>query len=394
MVVGAGLAGLAACEALRQQGYEDEIVLVGDEPEAPYDRPPLSKQFLAGEWGIERVMLRSPEKFAGLGLTWRKETTAVSLDLATSSLGLSSGEQLVFDGLVIATGSRARQLPAFELLTHAHVLRSLADAEALRAELRPGARLLVVGGGFIGMEVAATARQLGLEVSVVEPLPVPLGRVLGELPGRACEALHRDNGVSFHLGVGVESVSEEGPEATLRAVLADGQVIEADLAVVGIGASPNVSWLEGSGLEVGPSGIACGASLQAAPGVVVAGDVALFPYGPRGVPVRLEHRTNAAEQGEHAAVTLFSGEKPFETVPYVWSDQYSSKIQLLGLPQPDDRIEVVAGSLSERRFVALYEREGLLSAVVGFSMPRALMAYRKLLAEPTTFETALAAFST
>jgi 3-phenylpropionate/trans-cinnamate dioxygenase ferredoxin reductase subunit len=393
VVVGAGLAGLAACEALRRQGYQEEIVLVGDEPYEPYDRPPLSKQFLAGEWGVDKVVLRNPERMAELELSRRKETLATGLDLKTSSVRLSSGEQLYFDGLVIATGSMARRLPAFEHLAHAHVLRSLGDAEALRKELRPGARLLVVGGGFIGMEVAATARRLGLEVSVVEPLAVPLGRVLGELTGRACEALHRDNGVLFHLGVGIESVSEEGSQSTLRAVLSDGSVLQADVAVVGIGASPNVGWLEGSGLEVGPSGVACDASLLAAPRVAVAGDVARFPYGPRGVPVRLEHRTNAAEQGEHAARSLLSGPSAFETVPYVWSDQYSTKIQLLGLPEPDDRVEVVAGSIKEGRFVALYERGGLLSAAVGFSMPRALMGFRKLLAEPTPFEVALSASS-
>lgn len=390
IVVGGGLAGLSACEGLRQAGHEGEIVLVGEEEHDPYDRPPLSKQLLAGEWEADRVRLRTPEKLAALGLEVRRGERASSLDLARAVVCLASGEELGYDGLVLATGSRARQLPAFESLEHAFVLRSLDDALALRSALSEGRRLLVVGGGFIGMEVAATARRLGCEVTVVEPLETPLYRVLGALVGSACEALHRDHGVEFHLGVGIESVSEEGTERTIVAVLGDGSRLEADVAVVGIGAAPEVGWLDGSGLEVGPGGVACDAALVAAPGVVVAGDIALFPFGPNRTPVRLEHRTNAAEQGSHAARSLLGEASPFVSVPYVWSDQYDKKIQLLGLPDPSDEVIVAEGEIESGRFVALYGRAGVLSAVVGFSMPRALMGYRQSLSEEAPFEQAVA----
>ncbi|MGD0593877.1 MAG: FAD-dependent oxidoreductase [Acidimicrobiales bacterium] len=429
-VVGAGLAGLRACEGLRQRGFEGRITLVGDEPRLPYDRPPLSKQFLAGQWDLDRVVLRSPEQMAALGLDLRigPAHRAVALDLAARRLRLLSGDTVEYDGLVLATGSAARRLPAINDLPGAYVLRTLDDALALRTVLQiPGVRLGLAGAGFIGLEVAATARRLGVDVTVVEPLDVPLGRVLGPVSGGACEVMHREEGVRFHLRTVIESVevgdagtgigAGAGIDATgpLRCRLSSGQVLEFDALLVGIGAAPSVSWLADSGLRAGPDGIVCDGSLMAAPGVAVAGDVARWPlpvdhadgYGGAEAPetVRVEHRTNAAEQGDHAAASLLAHlgllarqaqaleVPPSYVVPYVWSDQYNVKIQVLGLPRPDDEVIVVEGDPSERRFVALHGRGGRLQAVVGFARPRHVMTLRPLLERKATLVEAAAMFS-
>ena len=392
VVVGAGLAGLRACEGLRARDFGGEIVLVGDEPHPPYDRPPLSKQFLSGAWALDKVWLRQEPQIEALHLEPRLGSShrAQRLDVTAREVELASGEVLAFDGLVIATGSRARTLPAFESVDGALLLRTIDDAVALKERLgKEGMRLLIVGGGFIGMEVAATARGLGAKVTVVEPLPFPLARVLGRLPGEACARLHESHGVRLLLGSGLESVASPGTGATVSAVLADGSQLEADAVLVGVGAAPNVGWLEGSGLEVSPSGVECDEALRAGPGIVAAGDVALWPLRPGGGLVRLEHRTNAAEQGDHAAGVLLGDESAFATVPYVWSDQYDVKIQLLGLPQPEDDCVVVDGSVADGRFVAVYGRDGLLTAAVGFSMPRALMRFRSLLLAETPLDVAL-----
>ncbi len=418
-VVGAGLAGLRACEGLRERGYEGGITLVGDEPHLPYDRPPLSKQFLAGEWELDRVLLRSPEQIAPLGLDLRLGPThrAVALDLEARRLRLASGEVVEFDGLVLATGSAARRLPGISDLPGAYVLRTLDDALALREVLaRPGARLGLAGAGFIGLEVAATARRLGVDVTIVEPLEVPLGRVLGPVSGGACELMHREEGVRFHLRTVIESVEvggvgPSGGLGPLRCRLSSGEALEVDALLVGIGAAPSLSWLEGAGLLAGADGIVCDESLVAAPGVVVAGDVARWPlrrpasapgHPANGDTVRVEHRTNAAEQGDQAASSLLrslgllSAAEDGPTsylVPYVWSDQYNVKIQVLGMPRPDDDVVVVEGDPSERRFLALHGRGGRLEAVVGFARPRHVMTLRPLLERSATMEEAKALFS-
>ena len=421
-VVGAGLAGLRACEGLRSRGYEDGITLIGDEPHQPYDRPPLSKHFLAGDWSLDRVTLRTAEQIGALDLDLRlgPDSRAVALDLRNHRISLHNGDVVAFDGLVLATGSKARRLPGISELTGAHVLRTLDDALALRQVLiRPGVHLGLAGAGFIGLEVAATARRLGAEVTIVEPLDVPLGRVLDPIAGRACEVMHREEGVRFHLGTTIESAQTVGAEdagtAPIRCRLSDGSTLEVDVLLVGVGAAPSVEWLAGTGLQAGPDGVRCDESLRAAPGVVVAGDVARWPLrGSRvsaplpagaGEPetVRVEHRTNAAEQGDVAAGSLLADlgwiaagepevadEQPQYLVPYVWSDQFDVKIQVLGLPRPDDEVVVVEGDPSERRFVALHGREGRLEAVVGFRRPRIVMSLRPLLERHASLDEAIA----
>jgi len=378
-VVGASLAGLWACEALRREGFSGRIVLLGDEDNLPYDRPPLSKQYLAGEWDATRIQLRSRDKVDALGLDLRLGARAVALDLARRAVALEDETAVAFDGLVIATGATPRRWPT-QVPHGVLTLRTLGDADALRAALAGGARrLVVVGGGFLGMEVAATARASGADVTVVEPLAVPLGRVVGPVAGEAVRSLHEQNGVTIRSGTGVATFV--GADRLEGVTLDDGETIAADVGLVAIGVDPETRWLEGSGLVL-DRGVVCDETLRAAPGVVAAGDVARFPHPLSPGTVRLEHWTNAAEHGAHAASTLLAGSRravPYTAVPYFWSDQFGAKIQAIGLPEPDDEIVVVAGSPQSGRFVACHGRDGVLCAVLGISMPRALMALRPLL---------------
>jgi NADPH-dependent 2,4-dienoyl-CoA reductase/sulfur reductase-like enzyme len=395
-VIGASLAGLRAAETLRAEGYGGRIVLIGAEGHEPYDRPPLSKQLLAGTWGLDRVRLREPEKIAALGLDLRLGHTAVSLDVTGHTLELDDGARLPFDGAVVATGAHARTLADTAHLGGVYTLRTLEDCFALAAAVSaPGTRLVVVGAGFIGSEVAATCSGLGAEVTVVEALPVPLARVLGDRMGAACGALHADHGVALRTGVGVAGLLSEASPAGPRVrgvALIDGSRIPADVVVIGIGVSPTTDWLAHSGLDI-DNGVVADATLHAADDIVVAGDVARWFDQRLGTEIRIEHWTNAAEQGVAAARSLLVGRDradPYTPVPYFWSDQYDTKIQVIGHPRPDDEIVVVDGSLEERRFVALYGRQGRLTAALGFSRPRQLMGYRPLVEAQVSLDEARA----
>ena len=389
-IIGASLAGLRAAETLRQQGFDGDVRLIGAERHLPYDRPPLSKQVLAGDWEPERTVLTTDDKLAELGVEMRLGLKAAAFDLATRTLTLETGETLAVDGLVVATGARCRTLPGTENLAGVHVLRSLDDSLALRAEFEavPN-RVVVVGAGFIGAEVAATARGRGLEVTMVEALPNPLSRVLGDEMGSVCAAVHRDHGVDLRTSVGVDGL--EGEERVRRVLLSDGSAVEADVVVVGIGVIPNTEWLDGSGLTI-DNGVVCDSSCLAADGVVAAGDVARWPNELFGEVMRVEHWDNAAAQGAHAARRLLTADAgPFTPVPWFWSDQYDRKIQLAGRVRPDDEVRVVAGSIEERRFAALYGRAGRLMGVLGFNRPRHVMRYRALIERGASFDEALAA---
>jgi 3-phenylpropionate/trans-cinnamate dioxygenase ferredoxin reductase component len=388
-VVGASLAGLRAIETLRRQGFDGRLVLVGAEPHLPYDRPPLSKQLLAGEVQPEQIALRG--SYDEFDLELRLGTRAVSLDLAASAVGLDNGDRVVFDGLVLATGSAPRILPGTPDLDGLFVLRTVDDALAIRAQLDSSPRVVVVGAGFIGSEVAATCRLRGLDVTVLEALPAPLVRGLGPVLGTVLGELHRDHGVDLRLGVGVSSF--EGTSRVERVRLDDGSCVDADLVVVGVGVGPVTDWLEGSGLQI-DNGVVCDETLLAAPGVVAAGDITRWPnplFG--GELMRLEHWTNASEQGVAAARRLLHGDgaapEPFAPVPFVWSDQYDRKIQTAGHFRGDDDMAVVHGSLDERRFVAVFGRGGRLVGALGFSMPAKLMQYRRLIGEQASFDAAL-----
>lgn len=389
VVVGASLAGLRSVQALRRLGYEGRIVALGAERHPAYDRPPLSKEVLAGRWDAGRTaLLRDGDE--ALDVDWRLGVRATSLDLAARRVGLADGGALPFDGLVIATGARARALPLGAGLGGIHTLRTLDDCLALRAELDRSPRVAVIGAGFIGAEVAATCRARGLEVAMIEALPLPLGRALGGALGETVAALHRDHGVDLRCGVSVGSFS--GGERVEEVVLSDGSRLAADVVVVGVGAAPETRWLEGSGLAL-DDGVVCDTACRAAPGVVAAGDVARFAHAGYGERVRLEHWTNATEQAEAAAATLLAGEgaEPYTPVPFFWSDQYDRKIQFAGRGAEGDETAVVDGAVADRRFVLLYGRAGRLVGVLGMNRPRVVMKYRKLLREGVSFEAALRA---
>jgi NADPH-dependent 2,4-dienoyl-CoA reductase/sulfur reductase-like enzyme len=345
---------------------------------------------LAGEWDVERIMLRPADDYASLALDLRLGQRATELDLHDRVVVLDGGERVGYDGLVLTTGAAPRRLPGGADVDGVHVLRTLDDCLAIRAALEAGPRVVVVGAGFIGAEVAATCRRRGLDVTVLEALPVPLGRALGDEMGNACAALHHDHGVDLRVGVAVAGF--EGGGRVERVLLSDGNAVDADLVVVGVGVDPATEWLEGSGLVLG-NGVVCDASCFAsAPGVVAAGDVARWHNPLFGIDMRVEHWTNAAEQGTAAVRALLAGAgaEVFAPVPYFWSDQYDVKIQFVGIGGPGDEVRVVDGSVEEHRFVAIYGRAGRLVGALAFSRPRLLMAYRRLIAERASWEDALA----
>jgi NADPH-dependent 2,4-dienoyl-CoA reductase/sulfur reductase-like enzyme len=397
VVVGASLAGLSALETLRQEGFEGELIAVGAETVLPYDRPPLSKQVLQGGWEPDKIVLRDQGQYDALGVTWHLGRRATGLDVSARTVTLDDGELLAYDGLVIATGATPRKLADTPDLAGIHVLRTLDECLALRADLESASRVCVVGAGFIGAEVAASARVRGLDVTVLEALPAPLARAFPAEMGAACAALHLDQGVDLRCGVTVAGFEGDGRVSGVR--LGDpggsgkGEVVEADVVVVGVGVVPETGWLESSGLPL-DNGVVCDSTCAtAAPGVVAAGDIARWPNNLFGETMRIEHWSNAVEQGAAAAKRLLAGPGEavdFAPVPYFWSDQYDAKIQFLGRCSPTDEVRVVDGSVEERRFVALFGRDGRLFGALAFNRPRLLMAYRKLLAAKTSFEDAIA----
>ncbi len=400
VVVGASLAGLRAAEEVRHEGHTGPVIVVGDELHAPYDRPPLSKQLLAGTWDVARIHHHAPEVIDTIGLEFRLGRRAVALDTAARVLTCDDGAALAYDGLIVATGAVPRRLPGTEDLPGVHTLRTLDDCLAIRAGLGAaglGARVVVVGSGFIGAEVAATCRSLGATVAMVEALPSPMGRVLGDTMGSVLADLHRAQGVDVRVGVGVDRIEADpgGPDP-LTVHLAGGDRLAADVVVVGIGVVPADGWLAGSGLTV-EDGVVCDEHLFAAERVVAAGDVARWRRPASGELLRLEHWTNAAEGGAAAARNLLAGSEaaiPYDPVPFFWSDQYATKLQMIGVPRPGTEPVVVGGSADEGKLVALYPDGDRLAAVLALSQPRQLMSYRPLLAAGASFADALAHAST
>lgn len=376
------MAGFRAAQTLRREGFDGVITMIGDESVRPYDRPPLSKKFIAGSVEVDGISLErgAPD----LDLTWRLGETAVSFEAAERMVTLASGEEVRGDGVILACGARPRLLPGVDLADGMYVLRTLADAERLRDHLGRGpTRVVVIGAGFIGSEVAATARGLGHDVAVVEALDLPLARALPNVIGELCADLHRSHGIDVRLGVGVEGV-ETGDDGRVMAVrLAGGELLEADVVVVGIGVQPNTEWLDGSGLII-DNGIVCDETTLAAPGVVAAGDVARWPNALFDETMRVEHWDNAVAMGQHASRRLLAGDgpgEPFTPVPYFWSDQYDRKIQMAGRARPDDVIEVVEGSFDERRFVAIIGRGDRLVGVIAMNRPPAIPRWTARIAD-------------
>jgi NADPH-dependent 2,4-dienoyl-CoA reductase/sulfur reductase-like enzyme len=376
-VVGASLAGLSTARALRQQGFDGRLVIVGDEPHRPYDRPPLSKDFLAGK--SSDIGLRTADD-DNLDFDWRLGTRALSLNPRDRSLQLANGQTLRCDGVVIATGARARWLPGTEGAAGVHVLRTLDDAIRLRSELVPGVQAVVVGAGFIGAEVASTARYLGADVTVIEAEPLPLHRQFGKELGTVCAGLHADHGVRLITGASVKRILGA---ARVRSVeLADGRQIPAEVVVVGIGAVPNIEWLSGSGLELADGVVTDAACATGLPEVVAVGDVAASYSVHLHEWHRCEHWTNALEQPVTAAATLLGEPRPHLSVPYFWSDQYGVRIQFAGTRREGDTVRVIEGDTDRCSFLAVYERGGQLVGVLGMNQPKLFSRWRRQLARP------------
>jgi NADPH-dependent 2,4-dienoyl-CoA reductase/sulfur reductase-like enzyme len=377
-VLGASLAGLSAARALRAQGYDGRLVVIGAEQHAPYDRPPLSREFLLGTVTSGDIALGRPED-DGLALEWRLGRRASQLDRSARTVTLESGEEIRADGVVLAVGARARSLPGTARLAGVHTLRTLDDAVALRHELRRGGRLVVVGAGFIGAEVASTARALGVEVTVLEAVPIPLAGPLGVEMGRVCAQLHGDHGARLVTGIGVAGLV--GTDRVRAVRLADDRLLPADLVVVGVGARPDVDWLAGSGLAIDGGVVtdaACATNLR---GVVAVGDCAVSP-DPDGALCRVEHWTNALERASTAAATLLAGERggpAHSAVPYFWSEQYGVRLQFAGHRRDGDTVRVIEGDPDARCFVAVYERDGEQVAVLGMNSPKLFTRLRRQL---------------
>ena len=400
VIVGASLAGLNAAETLRSEGYAGRITMIGDEPEHPYDRPPLSKQILTGEWDADRLPLRSPDELADLNLDLRTGRRAIGLDRGGRLLHLDQDESLEFDGLIIATGARPIALPFGADLDGVHTLRDRSDALRIRSDLETSQRVAVIGAGFIGAEVASSARARGLDVTMIEALSAPMLTPLGEDLAEWAKTLHREAGVRTRFDARVADLLGDGRVEAV--VLEDGSRLDADTVIVGIGVRPNVEWLADSGLTIG-DGVICDQYCRAAPMIYAAGDVARWPnglfahfrYASPQRTMRIEHWTNAVEQGMAAARNLIlesRGEplEAFAPVPYFWSDQHGLSIMASGITSPRDEFRLVHGSLDANRFAAIYGLRGYLTGVVAVGWPRMLRRYQAMIREQVTWEEALA----
>ncbi len=396
VVVGASLAGIGAAQTLRRAGFDGELIIVGDEDHRPYDRPPLSKQFLTGDFDSDKLILRAAREPETLRATWRLGEGATGLDTGNQRVSVGA-DTIDYDGLVIATGARLRPLGDLEFGGPICGVRTRDDAEGLRDRLaKPNQTVVVIGFGFIGAEVAATAREMGHAVTIVEAADSPMARVLDPATGDAIAELHRSHGVDVRLGVGVEGVDVSGQQATVR--LADGSSLVADAVVVGIGVIPNTDWLADSGLNI-DNGVVADDRCRAAPGVVVAGDVARWPHRWfNGELTRIEQWDNAVDQGNYAAKSLLAWAEgteiePYGPVPWFWSDQYDTKLQLAGTAgQPVASVaDSEPGDTPVRRVTLFANAEGAFCGVLAWNRPRQAIAARQLLAEGATVDDAVAA---
>lgn len=374
VIVGGGLAAARTAEQLRRSEYTGPITIVSDEDHLPYDRPPLSKEVLRSE--TDDVTLKPAEFYDENDITMLLGKAARSIDVTAQTVALSDGSELGYDELVIATGLVPKRIPSFPNIEGIHVLRSFDESLALRQRAASARNAVVVGAGFIGCEVAASLRGLGVDVVLVEPQPSPLASVLGEQIGSLVARLHRAEGVDVRCGVGVAEV--QGTEKVQKVVLGDGTELDADLVVVGIGSHPATQWLDGTGIEV-DNGVVCDASGRAsAPHVWAIGDVASWRHN-LGHQVRVEHWSNVADQARALVPAMLGQDAPAAvSVPYFWSDQYDVKIQCLGEPEAGDVVHIVEDD--GRKFLAYYERDGVVAGVVGGGMPGKVMKSRAKIA--------------
>ncbi|PBI99975.1 Rhodocoxin reductase [Rhodococcus erythropolis] len=390
VVVGASLAGLRAAESARQAGYEGPITLVGDEFHLPYDRPPLSKQFLKD--GAEVDFHTTTEELAALDVKLLLGAPATQLDPTSHRVRVGDSDWIPYEKLIIATGASPRSLPNTPDLDGVIALRTIDDALALRERLRPGTKLVIVGAGFIGSELASSARDRGADVTIVEAAPIPLVRAVGATVGQALAKLHERNGIPILCDVQVEELIGTIHVEAVR--LSTGTSLPAELVVVGVGATPATGWLANSGIELHPvdGGVIANEFLRTSlEDVYAAGDVVHWPNPAfDGLPVRLENWTNAADQANQAAVNAVAPEdaKPYETVPYFWSDWYESRIQFVGTAVADE-VVFASGDPEADKFVALYRSGDRLVGAATLNEQRKIMKLRRIIANKGTYADAL-----
>ncbi|MFT4043361.1 MAG: FAD-dependent oxidoreductase [Gordonia sp. (in: high G+C Gram-positive bacteria)] len=379
LIIGAGAAGLSTLESLRRKGFTGSVTVVGAEKWLPYDRPPLSKQVLAGTWDIERTQLRAPDALDDLNAVFLLDDPVVSLDSVRRHALTESGRELGAETIVIATGVRARTLPGQDGLDGVFAIRTRDDALALRARFAEKPRVVVVGEGVLGVEAAATANSLGLDVTVVGPLAHPMLAQIGPLVGAALGRVHAEHGVRLRLGAGVARLSHSDGKVN-GVILADGEELPADVVVVAIGSIPETEWLADSGVTL-DNGIVCDSYCRAAESIYAVGDVCRWYDESRGAHIRLENRTNATDQAAAVAAAIVGSAQPYTPIPYFWTDQYDIKIQVHGVITPDADVEIVDGSLDEGRFVAAYRTNGYVTAVLGWRMPKQSRLRRQLIVD-------------
>ncbi len=386
VIVGASLAGLRTAEVLRKNGFKERVTLLGMETHLPYDRPPLSKGILTGTVDDEQILLRTKDHFDELEIELHTGVRATALDVPQKVVHTTAGE-FPYDQLVIATGAAARTLPGTDGLVGVHAMRTLEDALAIRAEFRNRPKVVIVGAGFIGSEVAASARAADLDVTIVEALANPLARSVGVEVGEMCAALHAEGGTDLLCGIGVASLAGETRVEAVH--LTDGITIPADLVIVGIGVTPSIDWLTGSGLDLS-DGVACDQYLRAGPeGVFAAGDVASWFNPFFGEAMRVEHWTNAAEQALAVARNIINptDPQPYAGIPYFWSDQYGHRIQFAGRPKADE-VVIVEGTRETGKPVALYRKDDVLCGALAIDNPMILMQLRTRLMAPDSWAAA------
>lgn len=377
VIVGASLAGGRAAQALRKEGFDGRVVLIGEEPDRPYERPPLSKEYLRGQFPKEKLFIADGSFYDENEIDLRLGVRATRIDAKERVVELDSGERVAFDKLLIATGGRPRRLNVRGAdLDGVYELRTIADSEAIASELREGRRVVVIGAGFIGAEVAASARTNGLDVTVLEVAALPLERVVGAEIGEIYAQLHRDHGVDLRLGEGIERI--EGSKRAERVVTTEGAAIDCDFVVVGVGMQPNVEIVAGTGIDT-PNGIAvdefCETNVQ---GIYAAGDAANFYHPLLGERLRVEHWANAQNQGQAAALNMLGKQEAYAEVPWFWSDQYDVNMQYVGHAHEWDET-VFRGNVADRKFTAFYLKGGRLQAALAFNRFRDIRHSRELI---------------
>lgn len=393
VVVGAALGGISVAEALRAGGYADPVQLIDADPQPQFDRPPLSKQVLTGAWSPQRALLRTSEQIVALGVVIQAGRRAVGLDRSRKRVLLEDGRYLSYGALVIATGARARSLPATNGLSGVHVLRGMSDALVLRRAMQAARSVAVIGAGFIGTEVAAAARGYGLPVTLIDRMPAFLSRVCGSQFGAAVARMHRERGVDIRLGVGIERLI--GASQVEAIMLSDRTRVSADLVVVGIGAEPNVEWLAGAGLPLS-NGIDCDACGRAAPDIYAVGDVANWQVGTGASRRRIEQWSSAVEQARAVAACIIdpaSAQRYVRPPPYVWSDQYGVKLQFAGDFDAARAQEFYVAGQKPTQFAALYFDGDRLQALATCDWPGLFVKGRRLVTSGADRQSALHALT-